>query len=114
MQGTPDLAERYAEIHRVLANRRRLLILWTLADRELSVSEIAIAIGASLQSTSQHLRLLREHSMVCSRRVGQIVYYRLHQPANLPDPPWPILSPDGVEAARSGTILRTEEDSNDG
>ena len=110
MHGEPDLAERYAEIHRVLANRRRLMILWTLADRELSVSEIAHAIGASLQSTSQHLRLMREHSMLCSRRVGQTVYYRLLQPENLPVPFWPIIPPDGGDPAGPGPNTRIEED----
>jgi DNA-binding transcriptional ArsR family regulator len=48
MKGSPDMAERCADIHRILASRRRLMILWTLVDRELSVTEIAHAIGASL------------------------------------------------------------------
>jgi len=85
----PELAERYAELHRVLANRRRLLILWTLAGKELSVGEIAQVIGASLQSTSQHLRLMRDHAMLCSRREGQTVYYRLQPAGSLPLPLWP-------------------------
>ncbi len=89
MQGMPELAERYAELHRVLANRRRLLILWTLAGKELSVGQIAQVIGASLQSTSQHLRLMRDHAMLCSRRDGQTVYYRLQPAGSLPLPLWP-------------------------
>ena len=70
-----DLVEQRAQYHRVLANPRRLRILWALGDGELSVGEIAAAIGASLQATSQHLRLMREHDMVCARRQGQSVYY---------------------------------------
>jgi DNA-binding transcriptional ArsR family regulator len=85
----PELAEQYAEIHRVLANRRRILILWALTSRELSVGEIAHVIGASLQSTSQHLRLMRDHAMLCSRREGQTVYYRLQPAGSLPLPVWP-------------------------
>lgn len=89
MQVSPELADQYAEIHRVLANRRRLLILWALTGRELSVGEIASVIGASLQSTSQHLRLMRKHAMLSSRREGQTVYYRLHPAGSLPLPLWP-------------------------
>jgi DNA-binding transcriptional ArsR family regulator len=111
MQGETDLAEAYAEIHRVLANRRRLLILRALEGRELSVSQIARAIGASLQSTSQHLRLLREHSMVSSRRAGQIVFYRLHQATALL---WPALPPGHEATAHPSPTLRTEEESHDG
>lgn len=89
MRGLPELADQYAEIHRVLANPRRLLILWALADKELSVGEIAHVIGASLQSTSQHLHLMRDHAMLCSRREGQTVYYRLLPAGSLPLPLWP-------------------------
>ena len=80
MPVSQSLAERQAQVHRVLANPRRLMILWTLGDGELSVGEIADAIGASLQCTSQHLRLMREHAMVCSRRQGQTIYYRARYP----------------------------------
>jgi ArsR family transcriptional regulator, virulence genes transcriptional regulator len=87
---TTDWATECADIHRVLANRRRLMIAWMLAGRELSVTEIAHAIGASLQSTSQHLRLMRDHSMLSWRRTGRTVYYRLHRPDCLPVSLWPI------------------------
>jgi DNA-binding transcriptional ArsR family regulator len=94
MHRNSDLAERCAQIHRLLANRRRLMILWALAGRELSVSEIAQTIGASMQSTSQHLRLMRKYSLLSSRREGQSIFYRLHQPDNLPISIWPIASSD--------------------
>jgi DNA-binding transcriptional ArsR family regulator len=80
-----DQAKQHADIHRVLANPRRLMILSALAERELSVGQIAERIGASLQSTSQHLRLLREHALVCSRREGQTVYYRARLEQESPD-----------------------------
>jgi DNA-binding transcriptional ArsR family regulator len=72
-----DQAEKTAELLRVLANPRRLKILWALERNELSVGQIAAEIGASLPCTSQHLRLMREHGILCSRRQGQIVYYRV-------------------------------------
>lgn len=70
-------AAECAEIHRLLANPRRLMMVWLLEQKERSVGELAAAVGASLQSTSQHLRLLREHGLVCSRREGQTIFYAL-------------------------------------
>jgi DNA-binding transcriptional ArsR family regulator len=46
-----------------------------LAEHEKSVSEIATRVGASLQSTSQHLRLMRETGILGSRRDGQTIFY---------------------------------------
>ncbi len=77
MSGQEDWAERTASLCRVLANARRLIILSALERQELSVGQIAEVIGASLQSTSQHLRLMREHGILCSRRQGQAIYYRI-------------------------------------
>jgi DNA-binding transcriptional ArsR family regulator len=85
MQGQEDEAERAAGIHRVLGNPRRLRILWALERSELSVGEIADAIGASLQCTSQHLRMMREHGMLGSRREGQTIYYHLEAAARQVD-----------------------------
>jgi DNA-binding transcriptional ArsR family regulator len=48
-----------------------------LANGEKSVTDIADAVGASLQSTSQHLRLMRETGILESRREGQLILYRL-------------------------------------
>jgi DNA-binding transcriptional ArsR family regulator len=70
-------AAECAEIHRLLANPRRLMIIWLLEKKELSVGELAQAIGASLQSTSQHLRLMREYGLVGTRREGQTIYYMI-------------------------------------
>ncbi len=88
MRELAEKAERTAEIHRVLANPRRLRILWALKHRELSVGELADAIGASLQCTSQHLRLMREHGMVGSRREGQTIYYHIEGTARQVDLDW--------------------------
>ncbi len=68
-------AAKCAEIHRLLANPRRLMMVWLLERRERSVGELADAIDASLQSTSQHLRMMREHGLVRSRREGQTIFY---------------------------------------
>jgi len=53
------------------------LILWVLAKGEKSVGEIAAAVEASLQNTSQHLRLMKDRGILTGRREGQTIYYRI-------------------------------------
>ena len=72
-----ELAEEHAEICKLFGNVSRILILWSLSDRELNVSEIAEEVGTSLQNVSQHLALLKEHGIVTARRDKQTIYYRI-------------------------------------
>ena len=73
------LAGEQAEFCKIFAHPRRILILWTLAEQEKTVSEIAMAINASLQNTSQHLRLMREKGILKSHREGQMIFYRVNK-----------------------------------
>ena len=43
------------------------------------MSEIAAAVEASLQNTSQHLRLMREMGVLESRREGQMILYHVNK-----------------------------------
>ncbi|MEJ2271795.1 MAG: ArsR family transcriptional regulator [Candidatus Bathyarchaeota archaeon] len=61
--GLKELAEKQAEFCRIFGNTSRILIMWNLADQELSVSEISSRVGISMQNTSQHLSLLKELSL---------------------------------------------------
>jgi DNA-binding transcriptional ArsR family regulator len=72
-----EMAVKQAAFCDAFGNPTRVLILWTLGDREMSVGSIALAIKASLQNTSQHLRLMKDKGILVSRREGQKVYYRL-------------------------------------
>lgn len=72
-----DLAKQQATICRVFGNPTRVLILWILAQREHSVSEVATAVEASLQSTSHHLHVMQSHGILTSRREGNNIYYRV-------------------------------------
>lgn len=71
------LAEHQASHCRVMGNPQRILILWLLAEREQTVTEIALAIGASLQSTSHHLHILEFGKMVRARREHNNIFYHL-------------------------------------
>ena len=71
------LAERQAALCRIFGNPQRVLILWFLADRERTVTEIALAIGASLPGASQHLRIMELSNIVESRRERHNIYYHV-------------------------------------
>ncbi len=70
-------AQKQAEFCGILGNPHRIQIIWTLGDRELTVSEIAEEIKASMQNTSQHLRLMKNKGVLGSRRDGREIYYRV-------------------------------------
>jgi len=70
-------AEHQAAHCRVMGNPQRILILWLLAERERTVTEIAEAIGASLPSASHHLRILEFSNMVKTRREHHNIFYHL-------------------------------------
>jgi DNA-binding transcriptional ArsR family regulator len=80
-----ELAEEQSKICEIFGNARRLMILWCLLDRELSVGDIAIAAGTSMQNTSQHLRLMKAKGILTSRREGQTIYYRLTESIQMRD-----------------------------
>ncbi len=70
-------AEVQAKYCSVFSNARRVRILWALADKELSVGDIAKAVDSSLQNVSQHLSIMKVLDLVTSRREGQTIYYRI-------------------------------------
>ncbi len=61
----------------MLADPTRVRLLWALADRELSVNDLAERVGKPAPSVSQHLAKLRMARLVRTRREGTQVFYRL-------------------------------------
>ncbi len=70
-------SERAAGLLRAMASPARLRILCLIAEREQSVGELAAAIGAREQATSQQLAQLRLEGLVTTRKEAQRVYYSL-------------------------------------
>jgi DNA-binding transcriptional ArsR family regulator len=48
--------------------------------RELSVNDLAKAVGLSQSALSQHLAKMREEGVLATRRDAQTVYYRIADP----------------------------------
>ena len=72
---------QFARIGKALSSPLRLELLELLAQAERTVESLASEIGLSLANTSQHLKTLRQASLVESRKQGLYVYYRLADPA---------------------------------
>lgn len=65
------------EVFRLLADGTRIQILSALSDQEMSVNELAAAIGKPGPSVSQHLAKLRMGRLVQTRREGTQIFYQL-------------------------------------
>jgi DNA-binding transcriptional ArsR family regulator len=106
-------AERQAAHCRVMGNPQRILILWLLTERERTVTEIAEAIGASLQSASHHLRILEFSSMVKTRREGHNIFYHLIDNALVKNCPALANHPQGKPLETNSTEMNEKEISHD-
>jgi len=72
-----EITQLHADICSALADPRRILILYALAEKSSNVSDIAVEIGISQPAASRHLNILRERGMVIAQRDGQSVVYQL-------------------------------------
>jgi DNA-binding transcriptional ArsR family regulator len=75
-----DIMQKHASLCKIMGHTSRLLILDFIEFEEKSVGDIADAIGLSVSTTSQHLRLLKQNNVVQTRRDGQTIYYSLKHP----------------------------------
>ncbi len=77
-QPLPDpLIELIARRFRVIGEPMRIKLLDSLRERDLSVSELREATGASQQNVSKHLGVLLEAGIVGRRKDGNQVFYSI-------------------------------------
>lgn len=78
---TVELEQEVNELHAglcsALADPKRIMILYTLAEKPRNVTEIAETLGHPQPTISRHLRVLRERGLVSTRRDGSAVVYTL-------------------------------------
>ncbi len=72
-----EVISLHAEICAGLADPKRILILYELADGPKHVSDLARTLQMPQSVVSRHLKMLRERGMVVPTRQGQAVEYRL-------------------------------------
>lgn len=75
------MVERLARNFKALGDPTRSRMVLALSLQELSVGDLAHAIGASLSATSHQLRILRDLEMVRVRRAGKSQLYALNEEA---------------------------------
>jgi DNA-binding transcriptional ArsR family regulator len=74
---TQEVTRLHADFCSALADARRLLLIYALADGPKNVSQLTEELGVSQPSVSRHLKLLRERGLVRSHRDGTNVVYEL-------------------------------------
>ena len=70
-------AQEAAALLKQLSNQHRLMILCSLIDGELSVTELNSRTNLSQSALSQHLASLRNAGLVQTRREAQTIFYQL-------------------------------------
>lgn len=70
----------HADVCKVFSNAKRLEILNTLRNHEMTASELIEKIGLSKANLSQHMSILKSKGVVVNRREGVNIYYRISNP----------------------------------
>lgn len=72
-----ELYQLHASVCKGLADPKRLLIINSLRNGELSVTDLCTALDLPQANVSQHLAILRDKGLVHARKDGQRVFYSL-------------------------------------
>ena len=72
-----EARESIVRVQQAICGPARLRIIQALGTSELSVGELAAAIGSKVPATSQHLRILRQLGMVEGKRRQRTIVYQL-------------------------------------
>lgn len=70
----------HAEVCKAFAHQTRLAILNALRDKEMTVTDMAQALGVAKGNLAQHLAILKQRQIVGTRREGINVYYHVTDP----------------------------------
>ena len=62
---------------KIFADDTRLKILLTINEKEISVGDIVKSVGISQSAVSHQLKILRDHRIVKTKKVGKSVFYSL-------------------------------------
>lgn len=77
----PNLEQEVNQLHAEfcggLADPKRLLILYTLADKPSNVTDLSIGLHMQQPAVSRHLKVLKDRGLVQAQRDGQVVIYSL-------------------------------------
>ena len=72
--------ELHADLCKIFSNAKRLEIIDSLKDKEMSASELIARIRLSKANLSQHMSVLKLKGVILTRREGVNIYYRIANP----------------------------------
>jgi ArsR family transcriptional regulator len=72
--------ELHADLCKIFSNAKRLEIINSLNDKEMSASELIEKIGLSKANLSQHMSVLKSKGVILTRRMGVNIFYRIANP----------------------------------
>lgn len=76
-----DRIYRYhADMCKVFSHPKRLELINTLRDGEMSVGELSESLKITPANLSQHLAMMRERRILVTRKERNMVYYRIANP----------------------------------
>lgn len=67
----------HAEMCKVFSHPKRLELINTLRDKEMSAGELGERLGLAKANLSQHLSMMKERHILICRKQGHTVYYRI-------------------------------------
>lgn len=70
----------HSDMCKTLANEKRQMIIDTLRDNEMTVTQLIESTGITQANLSQHLAILRAKGVVRTRREGTRVFYAIANP----------------------------------
>ena len=74
----PERLDDMSNCLKAINNPVRIAILEMLQDKDMaSVGEIQVFLNMGQPSVSNHLKILKEHKVISSKRIGKKVYYCL-------------------------------------
>ena len=76
-QLTQEVSQLHADICSALADPKRILLIYALAEKPRSVNDLAEEVGINQPAASRALKILRERGLVYAERQGTTLEYRL-------------------------------------
>ncbi len=79
----PDIQElrnMHANLCQAIADPTRIALLYELGESPKHVNQLVEALELPQATVSRHLKILRDRTLVITRRDGPYVYYRLADP----------------------------------
>ena len=72
-----EINQLHARICSAISEPNRILLIYAVAEKPLSVNNLAEIVGISQSAASRHLKVLRERGLIQAQRDGAQVIYSL-------------------------------------